>query len=445
MMMNQDQLVMGKNCVYTMDESFVNNNVIIVGGTGSGKTHYVLEPMLLHTYNSSIVVNLNKRILFDKYAPLFLERGYQILDINLANPSVSNCSFNILEYVKNDADIRDLANNIVETALGKATSTKDPYWNTSAANLLAFLIKVAMANRKYPTFKDVLYLVNKLTIASQALRDKSEADIEADIEDENIQFMKGLDSIAEKSKNTTEATGYLTYRNNHPSTAACILSSLNSAMDAVFTSNTLEALSPSRPILDIDAIGKEKTVLFITTPPLNKSAHFFSNLICSHVFKELFEFAEYQCPNGELPVPVRFLFDDFACGGIVPDFERSISIVRQKKLSVTLLLQDFSQLDSMYGREKAKTIVNNCDNIVYMGGMDEDSVKKISLLVNRPFEDIMYMPLTQVIVIRRGNKGAVITNRYDIDANPAYKKLTNAYELLLAKRSYRRKHIDIKF
>ena len=444
-MMNQDQLVMGKNCVYTMDESFVNNNVIIVGGTGSGKTHDVLEPMLLHTYNSSIVVNLNKRILFDKYAPLFLERGYRILDINLSKPNLSNCSFNILEYIKDDSDIRDLANSIVESALGKATSTKDPYWNTAAANLLAFFIKITKANRDYPTFNDVLYLVNKLTIASQALRDKSDVDFEADTEDENIEFIKGLDSIAEKSKNSTEATGYLTYRNNHPSTAACILSTLNSALDAVFTNNTLEALSLSRPILDIDAIGKEKTVLFITTPPLNKSAHIFSNLILSHVFKELFEFAEYKCPTGELPVPVRFLFDDFACGGIVPDFERSISIVRQKRLSVTLLLQDFSQLDSMYGHEKAKTIVNNCDNIVYMGGMDEASVKKISLLVNKPFEEIMYMPLTQVVVIRRGNKGAIITNRYDTDANPAYKKLTTAYELQLANKSSRKKYIDIKF
>lgn len=115
--MNQkDNLVMAKNCVYKMDENSANNNVLIVGGTGSGKTHYVLEPMLLHTENSSLVLNINKRILFDKYAPLFAERGYKVLDLNLAHPETSNVSFNLFQYLKTDKDIRDFAINIVNAS-----------------------------------------------------------------------------------------------------------------------------------------------------------------------------------------------------------------------------------------------------------------------------------------------------------------------------------------
>ena len=88
-----------------------------------------------------------------------------------------------------------------------------------------------------------------------------------------------------------------------------------------------------------------------------------------------------------------------------------------------MLLQDFSQLNSMYGDIKAQTITNNCDNLVYMGGMDEKSVDKVSRLTNQPFEDIFYMPMDKIAVIRRGNHGAVFTSRYDIDNDETYKIL----------------------
>ena len=196
-----------------------------------------------------------------------------------------------------------------------------------------------------------------------------------------------------------------------------------SAINAVFTEEVVGVISASLPELDITALGKEKTVLFITVPPLNQSTHIFSNIVFSQIFKDLFEYAEDHCVNGELSVPVRLMFDDFACGGVVPGFEKTISIIRQKKISVTMLLQDFSQLNSMYGDKKAQTISNNCDTLVYMGGMDEASVEKVSRLSNQPFEDVFYMPIDKVVVIRRGNKGAVFTSKYDIDADEIYKTL----------------------
>ena len=420
-MNNKDRLVMGKNCVYEMDENYANNNVMIVGGTGSGKTHFVLEPMLLHTENSSVVVNINKRVLFDKYAPLFAERGYKVLDLNLAHPETSNVSFNFFHYLKSAKDTRDFAASIVEGSIGASEKQKDPYWNVSASNLLNFVLNFTMDCVQHPSINHVMFVIQELSKAFIILNAEKEK-LSKD-EEETMDFLNRVDNYAANKCVRSVANGYYNFRYNAKMTGACIISSLIAAIDAVFSEEVIRVSSGSAPELDITGLGKEKTVLFITVPPLNKSTHTFSNLIFYQIFKDLFEYAEDHCPNGELPVPVRLMFDDFACGGTISGFDKTISIIRQKKISVTMLLQDFSQLNSMYGDIKAQTITNNCDNLVYMGGMDEKSVDKVSRLTNQPFEDIFYMPMDKIAVIRRGNNGAVFTSRYDIDNDETYKIL----------------------
>lgn len=420
-MNNKDRLVMGKDCAYAMDENHVNNNVLIVGGTGSGKTHYVLEPMLLHTEDSSVVVNINKRILFDRYAPLFEQKGYKVLDLNLAHPEQGNIAFDFLPYLKSDKDIRDFAKNLVEAALGKIEAQKDAYWNVAAGNLLAFLIRFTKDYWKNPDFRHVMYTMQKLSKALDVLF----ADTEASTEEEkkSMEFLETMDKYAAKRCSMSATNGYNTARYNARNTSMCILSTLSSAIDAVFSEELLRLPAKAVPMLDIRCLGQEKTILFITVPPLNQTTHVFSNILFAQIFKTLFEFAEDECYDGELPVPVRLMFDDFACGGIIPDFDKTISIIRQKKISATLLLQDFSQLNSMYSDKKAQTIANNCDSWIYMGGMDETSVSKVSRLSNMAFEDVYYMPVNQVIVIRRGNPEAIITSRYEIEQDYIYQNM----------------------
>lgn len=420
-MINKDKLVMGKDCTYVMDENHVNNNVLIVGGTGSGKTHYVLEPMLLHTEDSSVVVNINKRILFDRYAPLFEQKGYKVLDLNLAHPEQGNIAFDFLYYLKSDKDIRDFAKNLIIAALGKMDAQKDAYWNISAGNLLAFLIRFTKDYWKNPDFRHVVYTMQKLSRALDILYADEEASTEE--EKKSMKFLETMDKYAVDKCSMSTANGYNTVRYNAKVTAMCILSTLSSAIDAVFSEEILRLSAKAIPMLNINCLGREKTILFITVPPLNQTTHIFSNILFAQIFKTLFEFAEDECYDGELPVPVRVMFDDFACAGIIPDFDKTISIIRQKKISATLLLQDFSQLNSMYSDKKAQTIANNCDNWIYMGGMDETSVSKVSRLSNMPFEDIYYMPINQVIVIRRGNPEAIITSRYDIEQDEMYQNM----------------------
>ena len=184
-------------------------------------------------------------------------------------------------------------------------------------------------------------------------------------------------------------------------------------------------------MVDFEKLASEKTVLFITTSPVNSSLNSFISTFYGTAFKDLFEFAEEQA-DGRLPIPVDVLADDFATGCPVNMFEQYVSIFREKGLSVTVLIQSESQLSSLYSSEKATTIINNCDTIVFLGGMDLETGKNISMRANRPLEDILYLPIGSEIIFRRGMK-VIFTKRYNIFQNEMYKKVTADYDMHIEK------------
>ncbi len=167
----------------------------------------------------------------------------------------------------------------------------------------------------------------------------------------------------------------------------------------------------------------EKRALFVTTSPVNPSLNSFINMFYAHIFKELFEIGERQ-DGGVLPRPIHFLADDFATGCPVPLFDQYISIFREKGISVTLLIQSESQLSSLYGKDSATTIINNCDTYVYMGSNDLDTARNIGMRAGIMTEDCLNMKLGNQIIFRRGSKPK-FSKRYNIMENELYKKLTN--------------------
>ena len=199
----------------------------------------------------------------------------------------------------------------------------------------------------------------------------------------------------------------------------------NAMVDRMFTPELRAMMSIDKP-LDFKSIGTEKTVLFITTSAVNPALNSFINIFYSQAIKNLFEFAEKR-PDGKLPVPVHMICDDFATGGKILNFPEYISIFREKQISVTLLIQSESQLESMYGSDDATTIINNCDTYLYMGGMDLKTGRSISERANLPLEDVLYMPIGQEFIFRRGEY-PLKTQRYNILDNEQYRKITKEYE-----------------
>jgi type IV secretory pathway TraG/TraD family ATPase VirD4 len=179
--------------------------------------------------------------------------------------------------------------------------------------------------------------------------------------------------------------------------------------------------------LDFKELCHGKNILFVVTSPVNPASNHFINVFYSDLFKQTFEYAE-KLIDGALSRPLHVICDDFATGGQIPNFDQYISIFRAKNISVTLLVQSESQLENMYGEASANCIKNNCDTYVYLGGMDDGTIFSVARKLNKPYDEVMNMPVGRIVLIRRGEK-ARMTNRYKILENDVYKMISLEYEM----------------
>ena len=411
--MEKERVILGENCCYSSDcnETGLNNNIIVCGGSGSGKTMSISEPRLLETKTSSLISTVTKRRIVTKYMPLFKERGYNVLDLNFVNPIESTCSYDPLKYVASYSDITFLAKSIVKADPQKDRSSADPYWDEAAISLLSAEIAYILMTNDKATFADVLELHDSLTI------DVGGSTIRTSLDDQ-------FDYMASEYPTCFAVSCWKSFKSLPIKTAGCVFGTLNTTIDTIF-SPELREMMVTKPQVDFELMATEKTILFVTTSAVNPALHCFVNMFYAQAFKQLFEYAE-SSQNGVLPVPVHVLCDDFATGGRVLNFAEYISIFREKRISVTLLLQSESQLEQMYGTGNATTIINNCDSYIYLGGMDIKTAQNISLRLNVPIDEVLYMPIGQEILFRRGQR-PIITRRYDIQKDELYKRITNDY------------------
>lgn len=412
--MEKEKVILGENCCYSVDskETGLNNNVIVCGGSGSGKTMSISEPRLLETKTSSIIAVVTKRRIVNKYIPLFEERGYEILDLNFVDPDKSTCCYDPLQYVKSYSDITFLAKSIIKANKQKDNSNADPYWDEAAISLLSAEIAYIMMTKENATFVDVLEVNDSLTL------DDGSGTIQTSLDD-------NFDYIAAENPSCFAISCWRTFKQLPVKTAACVFSTLNSTIDTVFSPEIREMIE-SEKIVNFEQMGNKRTILFVTTSAVNSALHSFVNMFYAQAFKQLFEYAE-NCPDGVLPVPVHVLCDDFAMGGEILNFPEFISIFREKGISVTLLLQSESQLNQMYGTDNSVTIINNCDTYIYLGGMDLRTAQNVSVRLNSPLDEVLYMPIGQEILFRRGQR-PIITKRYEIQKNTLYRKITDDYK-----------------
>ena len=415
----ENLICLGEECIYPTDlkKTGINANGIIVGPTRSGKTTSVIESTLLHRFEGSLIVNVTKRALVEKYMPVFEKRGYEVWDLNLAEPDKSNVSYDPFDYLKEEKDFIKLAETMIGGEVSRSRDGDvDPYWNQSAISVLAALFGLAWMNARTMgrsvCFRDFYELYNRLQL-----------DFSRNVCTTNLDRV--FDEAEKKYPNNPFCRMWRTMRGLAIRTASCIFSIMNNAVDKLMTTAALEMMNKKRRI-SFEELGNRKTVLFVTTSPVNKTMQKLTNMFFTDAFRILFEYAE-SLPSKELPLPVHLMCDDFATGCIIPDFDQYLSVFCAKGISVTLLLQSESQLEKMYGKNAATTIINNCDSYVYFGGMDDLTCSNISKRVNIPVDDVYAMPLKQVFVFRRGSK-PVKTLRYQTYNDPLYKELFGTSE-----------------
>lgn len=416
--MSAERMILGNNCIYNGDPKLtgLNRNVLIVGGTGSGKTVSFVEPALMEPLkvkkpNNKIVI-LTKRDIPDKYIHLYKAAGFNTYDLDFSNPERGNCCNDPLTYIRSEEDISDLAHSIIMANERKEHSTADPFWDDSSEQLLAAEIAATLMTKDKPTFADVLDLHFSLKI-----------------EESGCGITTSLDPMFRKIEKAAPdcyaITCWRTFKEAAPKTAKSIYVSMNPTLRAYTTS--IRNSMRTKPSVDFNKFASEKSILFITTSPVKKALHGLANIFVSQAISELFTIAD-EAETGTLPIPVDIIFDDFATGAKVSEMPEKLSICRAKGIAfLGILLQSESQLKRMYGEAEAIEIIDNCDSYVFFGGNNYETARSLSLKLNVPLDEILYLPIGQIVVFRRGQR-PVFSTRFDTFNDEFYKKITQVHE-----------------
>lgn len=398
-----DEINYSTNCI----ESGVNNNVLIIGGSGTGKTRCVVEPNLQAMEYSNCIVTLTKPRLIARYKKLFEAKGYQTGVLDISNPKMSTVRWDPIAFCRSWKDVSQICEAIIYANPRKysANSSTDPYWDSSSKNLLEGLFAGELQTEKNPSTADVIEMFRNIEIRTSS-----------DLIETN------MDSFFHTIRQANRMNGgsdycysrWQTFRSCPPKTAASVLTSLSSTLCEVFSEEILEIFNSDLPLLDFGRFDKagEKYILFINTSPINEGENLLTNIFYSQAFAELFRIAVSK-GGGKLDTPCVLICDDAALSPIkgLPEYS---AIIREAGISIMMNFQSESQISALYGSDAANTIINNCDTIIYLGGQDLQSCKNISNRVNLPVSEVMWLPIGQEYIFRRGEKGPIITKRHEI-------------------------------
>lgn len=394
-------------------ETRLNNNIMVIGGSGSGKTMGISLPMLLHSRHTNPVAIFTKRTLMMKVARYLRKaRHMNVTILDISQPENSDAGYDPLKQCRNAADIRDLCRAIVYKDPSIGSTAKDPYWDESACGLLECLTEFMLRDTDGEGgMADVLKLLDDFRYVPLDNQ-------QGDSYNHTVQGM--ISRRLPKLTNNTSVLGtWNTFINLASNTARCIVSSLRTPVDSVFTTVIRRFLQKEKQF-DAEWLLQKNTALFICMSPVSTAHKRFATLLYSQLFKNLYELAERQ-EDGRLPHPVNIICDDFGTSPI-QDFPEMISIMREKNISTTILLQSLSQLEHTYGSSGAVAICDNCDRTVYLGSNNLSSADEISRRADAPLQDVLNMPLGKEYFFERG-RYPVLSKSYDVFADATYHEM----------------------
>lgn len=415
----ENTLILGADKYFCMDGrvTHVNNNVLVVGRSGSGKTRYLVKPNLLQC-NGSYVISDPKGMLRKEFESYFKAQGYKVLSMDFIHPEKST-HYNPISKIHNTNDIKKLVHAIVYAEASKGRRMEDPYWDLMTASLLMGIIgymfetnDIPKTKRNMSMLEELLYKCNREKNANTGRAgERNVSKMTKIMENHNYVMQKrGKESWAYKQFMKVDSAPDKTYQT--------IISTAFSKI-SIFDSEEISMLL-SKDGFDFKVIGQKPTVLFVEVSDTDRSTDILVNLFYTQLMNELCTYADDKCKNGCLPVPVQFILDDFATNCRIDGFENMISNIRSRGISTMLMVQSESQLVAGYG-ESAQTIIDNCSSYLYLGGTNFQSAEMAARRSNRPVHEILNMPIDSCWLFRIGEKPAMV-DFVDIDAFQAQKK-----------------------
>ena len=342
-----------------------NKNVLIVGGSGSGKTRFWLKPNLLQMHSSYVVTDPKGSIVVECGNAL-LKNGYKLKILNTINFSKS-MHYNPFAYVHSEKDVLKLVTTLMTNTKGEG-SGGDPFWEKSERLLLTALI--AYLHYEAPVEEQNFATLLEMLNTMQVLEDDEEYQNPVDLL---------FEELAKKKPNSFAGRQYKLYKLAAGKTAKSILISCGARL-APFDIQELRDLTMYDE-LQLDTLGDRKTALFLIMSDTDSTFNFLISMIYTQLFNLLCDKAD-DVYGGKLPIHVRCLIDECANIGQIPQLEKLVATIRSREISACLVLQTRSQLKAIY-KDNADTIVGNMDSQIFLGGSEPTTLKDLSEMLGK--------------------------------------------------------------
>ncbi len=345
-----------------------NQNVIVIGGSGSGKTRFFVKPNLMQMHSSYVVTDPKGTLLLE-CGKMLKDNGYKIKVLNTIDFTKS-MHYNPFMYIKNEVDILTFVETLISNTQG---DTQRDFWVKAEQMLYNALVGYIFyeCEEEEKNMESLILLVNNCKIGD-TVEEKNPVDLlMEDLEKENPSHF----AVRQYNK----------YRNGAKETLQSILVSCGVRLSP-FDTTALNELT-SKDDMELDKIGDEKTALFVILSDTNPTFNFIISIMYTQLFNLLCEKAD-NVYNGRLPISVRFLLDEFANIGTIPNFDKLIATIRSRGISACPILQTKSQLKSMYKDGKDETIIGNCDTFVFLGGGEKSTLEDISKTLGKETIDL---------------------------------------------------------
>ena len=343
-----------------------NKNILVIGGSGSGKTRFFVKPSLMQMHSSYVVTDPKGTVLIE-CGKLLQRGGYRIKVLNTINFKKS-MKYNPFAYLRSEKDILKLVNTIIANTKGDGEKSGEDFWVKAErlyyTALIGYIWYEAPEDEK--NFTTLLEMIN----ASEAREDDEDFQNPVDLMFERLE---------EKDPEHFAVKQYKKYKLAAGKTAKSILISCGARL-APFDIKELRELMETDE-MELDTIGDRKTALFVIISDTDDTFNFVVSILYTQLFNLLCDKAD-DVYGGRLPVHVRCLLDEFANIGQIPKFEKLIATIRSREISASIILQSQSQLKAIY-KDNADTIVGNCDTTLFLGGKEKTTLKEISEILGK--------------------------------------------------------------
>lgn len=337
-----------------------NLNVLVVGGSGAGKSRTYAIPNIMQC-NCSMVITDPKAELLRKTGGVLERNGYEVRVFDLINPETSWC-YNPFAYVRDDKDVLKLINNLIRNTTPKGAQSSDPFWEKSETALLQALMLYLL--HEAPPEEQNFPMIMEMLGSAQVKEDDEDYQSPLDILFERLE-MRDPESIAVKQ--------YAIYKQAAGKTAKSILISVGVRLAAFNLTCTDE--------LDLYSIGEKKVALFCCIPDADTSMNYLVGMIYSNLFQTLYYVADRKY-GGRLPIPVHCIMDEWPNVALPDDFDKILATMRSRGISCSIIIQNIAQMKALF-KDSYESLIGNCDEFLYLGGNEKEGHKYVSELLGK--------------------------------------------------------------